>query len=57
MLMDTNLSTLPRFDWLRYADATFAGLALLIPIPLLDVAFECFFRRGNCNYIVREISV
>ncbi|MCA9969188.1 MAG: hypothetical protein KC425_03180 [Anaerolineales bacterium] len=43
--MDTNLSTLPRFDWLRYADATFAGLALLIPIPLLDVAFEWFFRR------------
>jgi hypothetical protein len=34
-----------RFDWVIYADATFAGLSVLIPIPLLDVAFEHFFRR------------
>jgi hypothetical protein len=33
------------FDWQLYADATFAGLAVLIPVPLLDVVFERFFRR------------
>lgn len=34
-----------RFDWIIYADATFAGLSVLVPIPLLDVAFEHLFRR------------
>lgn len=34
-----------KFDWIIYADATFAGLSVLIPIPLLDVAFEHVFRR------------
>jgi hypothetical protein len=34
-----------KFDWIIYADATFAGLSVLIPIPLLDLAFEHFFRR------------
>jgi hypothetical protein len=34
-----------RFDWIIYADATFAGLSVLVPIPLLDVAFEQLFRR------------
>ena len=34
-----------KFDWLIYANATFAGLSILIPIPLLDVAFEHIFRR------------
>jgi hypothetical protein len=33
------------FDWPIYADATFAGLAMLIPIPLLDWVVERFFRR------------
>src|SRR5918997_6943650 len=33
------------FDWAIYADATFAGLSVLIPIPLLDWVFEQFFRR------------
>ena len=33
------------FDWPIYADATFAGLAMLIPIPLLDLVVERFFRR------------
>jgi hypothetical protein len=34
-----------KFDWIIYADATFAGLSILIPIPLLDVLFENLFRR------------
>ncbi|MBE2202445.1 MAG: hypothetical protein IAE79_27785 [Anaerolinea sp.] len=42
------------FDWLLYADATFAGLSLLIPIPLLDVAFEWFFRRRMIKTIARR---
>ena len=33
------------FEWRIYADATFAGLAVLIPIIGLDWAFEEFFRR------------
>lgn len=32
------------FEWSRYADATFAGLSILIPIPFVDDAFEGFFR-------------
>ncbi len=43
-----------QFDWLIYADATFAGLSLLIPIPLLDVAFEWFFRRRMAQTIARR---
>jgi len=33
------------FHWGVYADATLAGLSTLIPIPLLDMLFEDFFRR------------
>jgi hypothetical protein len=33
------------FDWEVYANATFAGLAVLIPIPLVDWVFEEVFRR------------
>ncbi len=33
------------FDWRVYADATCAGLSVLVPIPLVDLAFETFFRR------------
>jgi hypothetical protein len=43
-----------QFDWQLYADATFAGLSLLIPIPLLDVAFEWFFRRRMARTIARR---
>lgn len=32
------------FEWSRYADATLAGLSVLVPIPFLDDAFEAFFR-------------
>jgi len=43
-----------QFDWLIYSDATFAGLAILIPIPLLDVAFEQLFRRRMPRIIARQ---
>ncbi len=33
------------FDWRIYADATCAGLSVLIPLPLVDVVFETIFRR------------
>jgi hypothetical protein len=43
----------PRFDWSIYADATFAGLAALIPLPLVDLYFEWLFRRR----MVRAIAL
>jgi hypothetical protein len=33
------------FNWSLYADATFAGLSVLVPVPFLDSAFEWFFKR------------
>ena len=41
------------FNWAIYADATFAGLSVLIPIPLVDVAFEQLFRRRMPGAIAR----
>ncbi len=41
------------FDWGVYSDATFAGLSVLIPIPLLDIVFESFFRRRMPGDIAR----
>jgi hypothetical protein len=35
----------PKFDWAIYADATFAGLAILIPVPLVDVLVAWYFKR------------
>ena len=35
----------PNFDWRIYADATCAGLAVLVPLPLVDLMFETIFRR------------
>ena len=32
-------------DWRLYADATCAGLSVLIPLPLVDIVFETIFRR------------
>ncbi|HEX6387271.1 MAG TPA: hypothetical protein VF177_21605, partial [Anaerolineae bacterium] len=43
-----------KFDWAIYADATFAGLSLLIPVPLLDLAFENYFRRRMIKTIARR---
>ena len=42
------------FDWSMYADATLAGLSVLIPIPLLDTVFETFFRRRMPTSIARS---
>lgn len=42
------------FDWPMYADATFAGLSILIPIPLLDVGFEWYFRRRMVTAIAKK---
>lgn len=41
------------FDWPLYVDATLAGLALLIPIPLLDVFFEWWFKRRIPGAVAR----
>ncbi|MEM7347621.1 MAG: hypothetical protein AAF485_25580 [Chloroflexota bacterium] len=43
--LNTQLTTTASFDWLIYADATFAGLSVLIPIPIVDWFFERFFRQ------------
>lgn len=42
------------FDWSMYADATLAGLSVLIPIPFLDSVFETFFRRRMPTAIARS---
>ena len=42
------------FDWSRYADATLAGLSVLIPIPFVDDAFEAFFRRRIPGAVARS---
>jgi hypothetical protein len=34
-----------QFEWVVYADATCAGLSVLIPLPLVDLVFETIFRR------------
>lgn len=44
-------------DWRIYADATCAGLSALIPIPLLDLAFERIFRRRMPAAICRARGV
>src|SRR5688572_27809213 len=41
------------FNWSLYADATFAGLSLLVPVPFLDSAFEWFFKRRVPGAIAR----
>jgi hypothetical protein len=41
------------FDWRIYAEATCAGLTALVPIPLIDLAFETYFRRRMPGTIAR----
>ncbi len=41
------------FDWRVYSDATAAGLTALIPLPLVDLAFESTFRRRMPAAIAR----
>ena len=43
-----------KFDWAIYVDATLAGLAILIPIPLLDLLFEWIFKRRMPQAIARR---
>jgi len=68
MTMDANPADAPRpaqpapagrrvttdFDWIIYADATFAGLAILIPIPFVDALLEEYFRRRMPRDIARR---
>lgn len=42
-----------RFEWPIYADATLAGLSVLIPVPFVDDAFEAFFRGRMPRRIAR----
>ena len=42
------------FDWSRYADATLAGLSVLIPIPFVDDAFEGYFRKRIPGAVARS---
>lgn len=42
------------FEWSRYADATLAGLSVLVPIPFLDDAFEAFFRKRIPGAVARS---
>ena len=42
------------FEWSRYADATLAGLSVLIPIPFMDDAFEGFFRGRIPGAVARS---
>lgn len=42
------------FDWAIYANATFAGLAVLFPIPIIDWLLEAFFRRRILSSIVNR---
>jgi hypothetical protein len=41
------------FHWSLYADATFAGLSVLVPFPFVDSAFEWFFKRRVPGAIAR----
>lgn len=42
------------FDWSLYADATFAGLSILIPIPVVDWLFEQYFRARMPRAIAKR---
>ena len=42
------------FEWSRYADATLAGLSVLIPVPFVDDAFEAVFRGRSPGAVARS---
>jgi len=42
------------FEWSRYADATLAGLSVLIPVPFVDDAFEAYFRGRIPGAVARS---
>lgn len=45
------------FDWAIYANATFAGLAVLVPIPLIDFLLESYFKRQMLPTIAKRRKV
>jgi hypothetical protein len=45
------------FEWSMYADATLAGLSLLVPIPLLDNVSESFFRKRIPKAVAKSRGV
>lgn len=59
-LTGRNVKPQTDFIWQVYADATLAGVAKLIPIPLVDVVIEEYFRRRMprdiASYNGRKIS-
>ena len=52
--MKESVSPQTKFDWAIYADATFAGLSVLIPIPLVDLFFEWLFKRRMAKTIAKR---
>ncbi len=42
------------FDWVVYADATFAGLSVLLPTLFVDALLEEYFRRRMPRDIARR---
>lgn len=42
---DSGVDAITAFNWAVYADATLAGVAVLIPIPVVDFLAEEYFRR------------
>ena len=59
MVISNSELRIPNFDWRIFADATCAGLSVLIPLPLVDLVFETIFRRRIPGKIakVRESEV
>ena len=55
--LETEGSAERDFDWRVYADATCAGLSVLVPIPLVDLLFEHFFERRMAATICRARGV
>lgn len=52
--MKDSVSPRTKFDWAIYADATFAGLSVLIPVPLVDLFFEWLFKRRMPKTIAKK---
>ncbi len=52
--MPESIQPRTKFDWAIYADATFAGLSVLIPIPLVDLYFEWLFKRRMVRTIAKR---
>ncbi len=53
-MTDETIAPDEKFEWPLYVDATLAGLAILIPIPLLDLLFEWIFKRRMPQAIAKR---